>query len=231
MNRRVAWTAVFLAATACSGGGKEGPAVDTFPAASLPATFTGDLPCADCPGIRHHLDVYADGAYVLRLTYLDTEGDPDDTVGRWTVSPDGKRLVLGGGTEPPVRCAIVSPDSLRLLNRDGTPIVSNLNYTLVRAPAFDPVEPRLTLRGMYCYLADAGVFTECRTGWRLPVATEGDNRALESAYLAAGLEPGEEILATVRGRIARRMPMEGPGPVLTLIPEIFLGLWPGEDCD
>ena len=42
------------------------------PAAVLdppPATFTGNLPCADCPGIRYHLNLFADHVFFLRMTY------------------------------------------------------------------------------------------------------------------------------------------------------------------
>ncbi len=38
--------------------------------ATLPATFTGVLPCADCEGIEHHLDVMPDRSYALRTRYL-----------------------------------------------------------------------------------------------------------------------------------------------------------------
>ena len=40
---------------------------------ALPATFVGELPCADCPGIRHQLDLWPDGAFFLRRTYLGRE--------------------------------------------------------------------------------------------------------------------------------------------------------------
>lgn len=102
----------------------------------------------------------------------------------------------------------------------------------VTLPAFaggDPDGP-LVMRGMYMYMADAALFTECSTGRRVPVAMEGDNRALENAYLKARQNPGEALLVTLVGRIVERMPMEGPGPVATLLPEKFLGVYPGEKC-
>jgi uncharacterized lipoprotein NlpE involved in copper resistance len=37
------------------------------------------------------------------------------------------------------------------------------------------------MRGMYSYLADVPVFTECVSGGNLPVALEGDNKALKPA--------------------------------------------------
>ena len=87
------------------------------------------------------------------------------------------------------------------------------------------------LRGMYSYMADAALFTDCRTGRSYPVALEGDNRMLERAYMATPHEPGEALLVTLEGRIVERMPMEGPGPVPTLLPEKFLGISPGTGCD
>jgi uncharacterized lipoprotein YbaY/heat shock protein HslJ len=69
--------------------------------------------------------------------------------------------------------------------------------------------------GMYRYRADAGWFTDCQTGERFPVAQEGDNAALERAYLETTSEAGESLLAVVEGRIEARRSMEGePRPML-----------------
>jgi copper homeostasis protein (lipoprotein) len=70
-------------------------------------------------------------------------------------------------------------------------------------------DPPNSLRGMYSYMADAGWFVECRSGVRMPVAQEGDNAALESAYSKAREMPGAPMLATVNGRVEERLPMEG----------------------
>ncbi len=35
------------------------------PLGTLPATFVGDLPCADCSGIRHQLELFPDQAFFL----------------------------------------------------------------------------------------------------------------------------------------------------------------------
>ena len=37
----------------------------------LPASFTGELPCADCPGIRYDLNLFPDKSFYLRMTYLE----------------------------------------------------------------------------------------------------------------------------------------------------------------
>ena len=85
--------------------------------------------------------------------------------------------------------------------------------------------------GMYEYMADAGLFTDCTTGQRVPVAMEADNAALERAYLGAREEPGEAVLVTVKGRLDQRPPMEGEGTREHLIVERFEQVWPTESCE
>jgi copper homeostasis protein (lipoprotein) len=86
------------------------------------------------------------------------------------------------------------------------------------------------MRGMYRYMADAALFEECSSGRRFQVAQEADNVALERAYLEARAEPGDPILVSFQGRIAERPAMEGGGTVLTVVPERFIGIRPGETC-
>ena len=197
----------------------------------LPASFEGDLPAADGPGIRYHLDLYPDQAFALRMTYL---GRTDDTrvddIGNWKVSTDGGTLTLRGGREAPGMFAIKDDRTLRKLDLAGRVIESRLNYDLARREPFEPIEPRLLLRGMYRYMADAGMFQECLTGWRLPVAQEADNAKLEAAYSRARREPGEAVLVTLEGSLASRPCMEGPGMQRVLVPERFVNMWPGETC-
>jgi uncharacterized lipoprotein NlpE involved in copper resistance len=101
---------------------------------------------------------------------------------------------------------------------------------LRRAAKLEPLEPRLRLRGRYRYMADAGIFTECVTGRRLPVAEAEDNAALQAAYGKARGQPGDELLVQLEGRIALRPKLEGSGTVPTLVVERFLRLRPGERC-
>ncbi|MBS3746290.1 MAG: YbaY family lipoprotein [Wenzhouxiangellaceae bacterium] len=200
------------------------------PLGDFPAQFAGTLPCADCPGIDFRLDLLADGVYLLRQTYQDRDGGPFYDVGRYLVTSRRDRIALHGGREAPMRFAISDSDTLRMLNRDGGRIESELDYSLSRQPELPLLEPRLLLRGEYRYLAGAGRFRECLTGLDMPVAAEADNRALEAAYLEARDTPGEPLLVSLEGQIAQRQPMEGPGPVPTLVPERFIGISPDLDC-
>jgi len=200
------------------------------PLGTLPATFSGTLPCADCPGIDVHLNLLADSVYFLRETYQDRDNGAFDDIGRYLLSSYHGQITLHGGREAPMRFALSSPDTLTLLDQDGAHIDSELNYTLSRQPELQILEPRVLMRGKYRHLADAGRFRECLTGLDMPVATEADNPALEQAYLEARETPGEALLVSLEGRIVERMPMEGPGTVPMLVPERFIGVWPGQSC-
>lgn len=208
-------------------------AADSAPL-TLPSSFIGTLPAASGPGVDWQLDLLADGSFQLRRTYIDRAPDNVfDSLGRWLVGSDGSSLLLVGGPETSIPLAIESPQRLRLLDREGQPIESELPYELERADVA-LLEPELELLGLYRYMADAALFDECLTGRRLPVAFVADNLALERAYLelqqTSDLEPGEPVLAELFGRIARLPPMEGEGLVPTLEPLRFIELHPGEAC-
>jgi len=186
---------------------------------TLPATFTGDLPCADCPGIRHQLELFPDTTFFLRMEYLG-KGDSakTDDIGMWAVSTNRDTLVLFGNAAAPVKLAIREANTLRRLSPQGAPITSSLTDDVKRTASAQPLEPRLRLRGMYMYMADAGRFTECLTRRTWPVAQEADNAALEAAYSKARRESGQQLLVDLEARVAMRAKMEGQGLHLILQP-------------
>ena len=107
--------------------------------------FWGVLPCADCPGIRTKLTLVPDERlYVLRQTYLEADEGRDatfTTVGTWTEDPgvlDARpdapvlRLEASEGAPPQLMLARIAVDTLRLLDRQGRWIDSDLPYELVR---------------------------------------------------------------------------------------------------
>jgi copper homeostasis protein (lipoprotein) len=75
------------------------------------------------------------------------------------------------------------------------------------------------LSGHYTYMADAATFTDCANGQRMAVAEEGDNLALQRAYLAARPAPAAPMLITVDARVRPPQVPEGGGqarPVLVV---------------
>jgi copper homeostasis protein (lipoprotein) len=168
--------------------------------------------------------------FFLRTTYLGRgTGAVSDSLGSWELG-EGGHLTLFGDSETPTSFRVVDVDTLRKLDLEGHEIESSLNYDLRRKEGLAPIELRLTMRGIYRYMADAALFEECLSGRRFQVAQEADNVALERAYLDARREPGEPLLVSIQGRIAERPAMEGDAMVLTVVPERFLGVWPGETC-
>jgi copper homeostasis protein (lipoprotein) len=210
---------------------RENMTLQSIPLGDLPASFEGELPCADCQGIFYHLDLFEDGVFFLRTTFLGyAVGAVSDAVGSWETDGDQGRLILFGGEDAPLVFRIVDRDTLNKLDLEGRDIESPLNYDLKRKDGAVFIEPRLTMRGMYRYMADAALFEECLSGRSFQVAQEADNVSLERAYLDARREPGEPLLVSLQGRIAERTAMEGDAMVLTVVPERFLGVWPGETC-
>jgi heat shock protein HslJ len=196
----------------------------------LPATFRGDLPCADCEAVRHHLDVWPDGVFHLRREWVGRDLVRDE-IGRWQVDPGSDAIALHSGAERPLRFEIEDPDRLRLLDVHGRPIVSTLPYALASDGVLSPIEPMLLLGGEMRYVADAPRFTECLTGRSYPMAKEGDYPDAERAYLAERVEPGAALYLTVEGSIAPRPKADGTGLEPGVVVRRFVGAWPGERCE
>ena len=86
------------------------------------------------------------------------------------------------------------------------------------------------MEGMYKYLADAALFKDCITGKYYPVAFEGDNAALEKAYLEETNGSAAFIEVEVKARVVKRPKMEGEGEEGVLFIEEFIRLDSNADC-
>ena len=195
---------------------------------ALPASFSGQMTCAHCPG--YELNLFPDGAYFLRVTYIESPGARYEQMGRWVVSDGGGKLTLMRDGEPLEQFEVKSAARLRRLNMQGYESDSELNYDLQRTLPFERLKPRLEMRGMFREGPDAPNFTECETGQRWPVAMEADYNALESAYLTTQRQPGEDLLVTVDGQVTISPGMEGNEAGTSLIVEKYLGSSPRETC-
>ena len=63
-----------------------------------------------------------------------------------------------------------------------------------------PTAESETLWGMYLYMADAAVFTDCGTGEGFPVELHSVGIDVERAYLDQRPGPGRPLLASLTGR-------------------------------
>ena len=79
--------------------------------------------------------------------------------------------------------------------------MKTLNFLLLSLliALYFPVQAEL-MRGMYSYMADAGLFLDCQREQRFPVATKADNAALERTYLKHRYLPGKSLLMEVEGQ-------------------------------
>lgn len=198
-------------------------------ASIAPATYAGTLPCADCQGIVTTLTLWPDTVYRLREVYEGKGGQPFVSMGRWRV--DARTLSLETDSGMPRLYSRVGDDTLRLLDLQGKPIVSALNYALVRAAAMDSIGDVAEYAGTFVYMADAPMFRECGSGQTYPVLMQGEYRALERAYLAAKLPAGSGQQVIVRGRfMPRPADMEGARDRAVLRVEKYLGPGTNPNC-
>jgi heat shock protein HslJ len=120
--------------------------------------------------------------------------------------------------------------SLRMLDREGKFIQSDLNFSLARRSIFQPMKPELVLRGLFRYSADVVSFEPCATGQKMLVIMDGDYLALESAYVAAHGKPGEPLLAEINARVLKQVRMEGEGAEPAVLVKHFIALSNENSC-
>ncbi len=200
--------------------------------APLPASFAGDLPCADCVALRYRLNLHPDRTYVLASEYVGRSKVPFYDIGRWAVSDEGNTLQLHGGRDTKTMFRVVDARTLTLLAQDGSEIASPHNQSLLRSARFEAMQPRLKLRGMLRTTTDGAVFGECITGQRWPVLQGGDSATMLSEYQKLSSAAGGELLVEVDGRIteAARTGSQGAAPSRALLVEKFIGATPRETC-
>jgi len=86
-------------------------------------------------------------------------------------------------------------------------------------------------KGYFSYMADAGLFIDCKDQKRYPVAKEGDFLKLEEEYLKVVKNGGEKILVAINGEIIEKKKIEGEGTMKFLVVKKFIGLFPDKKCD
>ena len=87
-----------------------------------------------------------------------------------------------------------------------------------------------TIRGMYVYFADVGMFEDCSFEKRYPVAMESASIELERAYLGLNLEQPNKVLVTVEGRMEERPDEDGGRARTFLIVDRLVKMEPDKKC-
>ncbi|MDM2944337.1 envelope stress response activation lipoprotein NlpE [Citrobacter sp. Cm038] len=189
-------------------------------------SWRGILPCADCEGIETSLFLEKDGTWVMNERYQGVRDEPSSfaSYGTWARTADKLVLTDSKGEKSYYRA---KGEALEMLDREGNPIESQFNYTLQPVSASLPVTP-MPMRGMYFYMADAAVFTDCATGKRMPVA---NNAQLERDYLAARAETGQSVLLTLEGHFTLEANLDTGEKVKTLMADKDAKFVPGKACN
>ena len=179
----------------------------------LPASFTGVLPCADCEGVQHHLDLWPDQVYQLRRDWLGRAEGPmrRDEIGRWYADPARGAIVLYGASEMPLFWQIKAPDRLRQMDREGNPVDSELPYDLTSNGVLRPTDlDALFLSGEVLVGADGPALRECLTGRVYPVGEDAAYPELAAAVEAKRPGAGSPLLVSLEARITHPAPGLAP---------------------
>lgn len=199
---------------------------------SLPASFRGTLPCADCEGIRHHLDLWPDQYYHMSREWLGRKDATArrDEIGRWYAYAERGAIVLHGASEMPLFWQVMAADRLRQMDMAGNPIDSDLSLDLTSLGTLEPTELHdLFLLGRMTFTAETAAFEECFSGQRYPMSQEGDYPAVERAYLEAAAATGAPVVVHVEGDLAMRSGVDGPDR-MSLIVDRFIATRDDDAC-
>jgi copper homeostasis protein (lipoprotein) len=207
--------ALALVLAGCSGGlprQKEASKIAT------PGTFTGVLPCADCEGIRYHLDLWSDHAFHLQREWMGQDLIRYD-IGRWSLDSGRKVLILETGGQMVAQFEAAHPKALRLLDPKGHHIQSTLNYTIKSNGRLEPVDVTLPMRGELAQDGSSLRFRECLTGRTYIAAEEGEVAAARQAVIAS--EGGDSVYVTIDATLH----------LTNVVVRRFINAWPAESCE
>ena len=196
-----------------------------------PATFQGDVPCADCAGVRYHLDLWPDQVFHLRREWAGKDLRRDE-IGRWRVDAARRVLLLEGGGEMPLQFESVEPRVLRVLDVAGKPIASTTPVELRSAGRIEPVAVTLFMGGEVTLEGDTPLFTECLTGRTYAIASGVGAERLRQEYRLH--RPGLKgaLYVSLEGTLQPAIATLPDGTTRALaVVERFVGAWPNQACE
>lgn len=88
-------------------------------------TYTGTLPCADCPGIKVEIILDADKSFTYNSTYIDRNANaPIEDIGEWSLKGDILTLTYDDSSTPTK--FFVGEGYIQQLDGDGKKITGKL---------------------------------------------------------------------------------------------------------
>ena len=195
---------------------------------SLPATFTGKIPCPDCLRVDITLNLRPDSIYQLRKTYQAEHGPlkVESQLGRWRFAEDGSFIILGKTKGALKSYAVRDNNRLQFVGLESVEDTSQIDYNLLRQPEVDPFTDSVKLSGMLSYESGRAIITECTSGHSFPVTGAAEYRRLVQAYLNTPHGYAEPLLVSIRGKLVK----ETSGAEQIII-ELFKRFYPDKDCE
>ncbi|WP_105573621.1 envelope stress response activation lipoprotein NlpE [Cronobacter sakazakii] len=188
-------------------------------------SWKGVLPCADCEGIETALFLEKDGTWVMNQRYLGAKGQAVFAAyGTWARTADKLVLTDSEGEKTYFRAR---GEALEMLDREGNPIESSLNYRL--DPVSDPLpKTPMTMTGMYQHNASAATFTDCATGRETNVE---NHAAMAHDYQSAGGVSQKPVLLVVEAHFTMTVDPASGAVQKRLVADRKVAFKPGKDCD
>lgn len=188
-------------------------------------SFRGVLPCADCEGIETSLFLEKDGTWVMKERGLGAK-TPNvfASWGTWARTADKLVLTDERGDKRYFR---PDGDGLEMLDREGNPIKSKLNYRLDPVQTSLPETP-MAMKGKYKYMADAAVFTDCATGRTFVFE---NNVQMERGYLKVSEQSMQPVLVKLEAHFTLTPNPDSGAMQMTVVADSDGRFEPGKDCN
>ncbi len=199
----------------------------------VPATYTADIPCRECQPTSASLTLRPDALYFLRITSRDADTGArmvKAEMGVWKYIAQGNTILLNTYDNAARTLVITGNGQLRVVRVSGGIIPPDVNYDLVLNDNRSVENDLVRVQGMYTYRAGGGVFSECLTNATFPVADEGENAALQRAYMSTPHGQLEPILVTLDARFSNDLQIGAMKYEEVLVPARFINIRPGIDC-
>ena len=100
-------------------------------------TYEGELPCADCEGIKTFITIKNDNTYVLKEVYLGKDATSFNSEGTFTWNDNGQHIILSDTARHPY---FVGENTLTALDEDGKKITGDLEALYVLHKVVDKLE-------------------------------------------------------------------------------------------
>lgn len=184
-------------------------------------TFVGVLPCADCPGISYHINLYRDGRFEARQEYLE-RNFVNIIKGIWLLEDRNLHLVNQQENLPGFH--FLAADSIVMLGLNGQPIRNNPSYQLQRSTDFMKLDTRQAMLGSYQLSNNIATFTSCNSGETYTVANTQHHLPVMRQYQQNHKLKHQAVITTLVGRKGQ----DEQSNVLFI--DSFDQFWPGASC-